>query len=363
MEKKLLIIATGGTISQQRDEVTGASVNAGKKDSFVELIQNELDSFGFTADTEILLSKDSSNIVPDDWVKIIDTIVKNYDEYSAFLITHGTNTLGYTSAALSFALGNLGKRVVLTGSQVPYLTSDGKPASGSDVSLNLQNAARVAMTNSDRLVGVMTVFGSKIITGARVKKYTEFDYDGFDSYSTCPLIGRIGASLKFDDDGLAQHMKWHKLQAKTAKSLQVYKNFNMNIAILTEFPGMKPGIFKALVNDAKIEAFILRSFGAGDPNVPMNTVDYTNLREGFEFLQSREIPIVVTTQAARGIANMEMSDNGEAARGLGAIPAFDMSIEAITVKLAWLLGQNMKYEQIRREMTESVKGEIIHSNQ
>jgi L-asparaginase/Glu-tRNA(Gln) amidotransferase subunit D len=96
--------------------------------------------------------------------------------------------------------------------------------------------------------------------------------------------------------------------------------------------------------------------------VPSDNVDYTNLKSGFEFLQKREIPIIVTTQAARGVASMEMSANGEEACKFGAIPAFDMSIEAITVKLAWLLGRNMKYEHMRTEMLESIRGEIIASN-
>ena len=366
-EKRLLIISTGGTIAQQRDVITGASVDVGtaKSDDFADLLKNELSEFGFTAKAETILNKDSSNIVPEDWVKIIDTIVENYDKYTSFLVTHGTNTLGYTSAALSFALGNLGKRVVLTGSQVPLFTS-GKHTSGSDALLNLQNAARVAMTSEKELVGVMVVFGSKIITGTRVKKCTEFDYDGFESYSISQPIGRVGNTIRFDNVGWEQHMKWYKLRAKTAEQLQIENNFNTNIASLTEFPGMSPKIFETLVDDAKIEGMILRAVGAGDPNIaPINEInDYSNLRGSFELLKSRKIPIVVTTQAARGIASMDMSDNGTTACNLlGAIPAFDMSIEAITVKLAWLLGRNMKYEHIRTGMLESIKGEIVVSNQ
>lgn len=368
-QKKMLIISTGGTIAQTRNEKTGASVKVGSSekvvaDGFTELIGNELDEYGFEADAKQILTKDSSNIVPDDWVQIIETIEKNYDEYDSFLVTHGTNTLGYTSAALSFALGNLGKRVVLTGSQVPYVTNEGKLVSGSDALMNLQNASRVAMIPKDELVGVMVVFGSKIITGTRVKKTTSFDYDGFESYSASQLIGQVGFDIKFDSIGLKQHADLYSFHAKTADRLQVYKKFNTNIVSLTEFPGMNPRMIEILLDEMKLDGVILRSIGAGDPNIaPENEADdYTNLRGIFKLLQTRKIPIVVTTQAAKGVSSMTASEKGEDAYLMGAIPSWDMSIEAITVKLAWLLGRGMKYDQIRSEMLNPIKGEVIVSN-
>jgi L-asparaginase len=131
----------------------------------LQLKWNAPKSFGydFEVASKGILNKDSSNILPDDWLKMIDTIVENYDAYDVFLLTHGTNTMGYTAAALSFALGKLGKKVILTGSQISY----GYP--GSDSVLNLENAIRLVATHPE-LVGVMAVFGSHIITGSRVKK-------------------------------------------------------------------------------------------------------------------------------------------------------------------------------------------------
>lgn len=363
--RTLLIISTGGTIAQVRDKYTLASKDVGttKGDDFAALLGDELEEFGYEVNAETILSKDSSNIVPDDWEKIIDTIVRNYDTCDSFLITHGTNTLGYTSAALSFALGNLAKRVVLTGSQVPH------GASGSDALMNLQNAARVAMTDHRTLHGVVAVFGSKIITGTRVKKRTEFDYDGFESFSTIQPIGHVGRVVKFDDEALERHMGLYKSRARTAEQLDVRKKFNMNIASLTEFPGMNPKIFEILVKEAKVEGFVFRAVGAGDPNiVPIpegktETIEsYDNLREGFKFLQNMGIPIVVTTQSSKGVASMDVNPSGKDAYKMGAIPAWDMSIEAMTVKLGWLLGQNVRYEHIRGQMLLPVKGEIVVGN-
>jgi L-asparaginase len=156
----------------------------------------------------------------------------------------------------------------------------------------------------------------------------------------------------------------YSFHAKTAERLQVYKNFNTNIVSLTEFPGMSPRIIETLVDELKIEGVILRSIGAADPNIaPEDETNlYTNLRKSFELLQQRKIPLVVTTQAARGVASMTASEKGTDAYKLGAIPSWDMSIEAITVKLAWLLGRGLRYEQIRSEMLNSIKGEVIVSN-
>ena len=128
---------------------------------------------------------DSSDITPKHWIDLVNLIEVNYDEYDSFIVTHGTNTLGYTCAALSFAFANLNKPVILTGSQVP----SGMP--GSDALTNLNNAIRVAVWPYHPVKGIVAVFGSHIITGTRVKKSTEFDYDAFQSF-TSASIGRIG---------------------------------------------------------------------------------------------------------------------------------------------------------------------------
>jgi len=105
---------------------------------------------------------------------------------------------------------------------------------------------------------------------------------------------------------------------------------------------------------------IYRTSGAGDPNIlPKDRVDeFENLRPGFEYLREHEIPIVITTYAPDGIASMDVNDPGRIALELDVIPAWDMSIEAMTVKLGWLLGRGLKYEDVRWEMTRSLKGEI-----
>jgi L-asparaginase len=351
--KKILHISTGGTIAQQKNP-DGIAVPADHDNLIHNKLNDLATKYGMSAqiDSIAILNKDSSNIIPSDWRIIIDTIVEKYDDYDAFIITHGTNTLGYTAAALSFALGKIGKRIILTGSQVSY------GYIGSDAEMNMANSIRMATYDKHHIAGVFAVFGSNIITGTRVKKTTEFDYDAFKTFGGKNSIGRIGRTIRIDDRAALQiHMQWLKPHADSQQDLIVKSNFETNIISLTEYPGMSSETLIKLV-DLGIKGIIYRASGAGDPNIGNTDATFPNLRAGFEYLREKKIPIVVTTQAADGIASMDVNEPGMLACELGAIPAWDMSIEAMTVKLMWLLGQNITYEEIQTQMVTSIRGEI-----
>ena len=349
--KDLLLISTGGTISQEQDGPTRIAAPTKGADTFRRQLNAIAQELRINIVPMGVLNKDSSNITPADWRVMIDTIVQEYENYDAFLLTHGTNTLGYTCAALSFALGKLGKPVIVTGSQVPY----GSP--GSDAVLNLENTIRVA-AHSGPLVGVVAVFGSHIITGARVQKTTEFEYEAFKTFSSKNSLGRIGQALRWDRPALERHNKFMEPRARSEAELDVKQEFEMDkIVSLTDFPGLNSEFFNVLV-DGGARGFIYRATGAGDPNVASVGARFDSLRAGFEYLRDNEIPIVVTTQAPDGIASMDVNDPGKLAFELGAIPAWDMSMEAMTVKLGWLLGRKFPYEEMRTLMLESFRGEI-----
>ncbi len=353
--KKILHISTGGTIAQQKNEdgIAVPSEHTEKiTNSFAHLIEkHQIDA---EISSIILINKDSSNISPSDWINIIETITQTYDAYDAFIITHGTNTLGYTAAALSFALGNLGKKVILTGSQVSagYL--------GSDADINMANSIQMAMYDTHRISGVIAVFGSNIITGTRVKKTTEFDYDAFKTFGNTSSVGRIGRDIRIDTQALTEHMKWLAPYATDRQGLDIKNTFETQIISLTEFPGISSELLIHLA-DLGVKGIIYRASGAGDPNIGNEHANFKNLRDGFFYLQQKKIPIVVTTYAADGIASMNINEPGKLAKDLGAIPAWDMSLEAMTVKLQWLLGQGKQYEEIQSLMIQSFRGEIeIH---
>lgn len=295
-----------------------------------------------------LLNEDSSNITAQDWEAIIEEIKKSYDETDSFIIVHGTNTMAYTAAALSYALENINKPVIITGAQVPlgYL--------GSDATTNLVNALRMAVWNFHEVKGVMVVFGSRIISGVRAKKGTDFDYDPFSSFQAGSL-GQIGRFMKIDDAAMSKHISYLSKKSPLAlqsSMLKIKSQFDTeSIASLTEFPGMSKDVLISLADSGRVKGVIFRSFGAGDPN--------QNLFEGFEYLKSKQIPIVVTTQAPGGVSNFQVNETGQYLKQHDlAIPAYDMSIESMTTKLAWLLVQDLSYEQIKHAMTEDLHGEI-----
>lgn len=358
MGKRILLITTGGTIAQSKAE-SGIASNDSEKNASTLLshIINKKDEYHIDViDTIDAFQIDSSNVTPDRWETLINIIFENYENYHAFIITHGTNTLGYTCAALAFGLGQISKPVILTGSQVPYGDF------GSDAETNLENAFRVAAQSRTVIKGVIAVFGSHIITGSRVKKTTEFEYDAFKTFNSKASLGRIGRVMRFDEKALETHNSYYGTAVKNYE-LDIRSSFKMkNIISLTEFPGMNKAFFKRLVegkkNEENVEGIILRSTGAGDPNIGLESDTFDNLREAFVYLRTKEIPIIVTTQAPDGIASMTVNTPGELARALGAIPAWDMSMESMTTKLGWLLAQNLPYNTIRGEMLKDYRGEI-----
>ncbi len=142
-----------------------------------------------------------------------------------------------------------------------------------------------------------------------------------------------------------------------SRVLSVKKDFDVSgIVSLTEFPGMSPSIFKTLVEGGDARAFIFRSFGAGDTS--------DRLFSALRFLKKKKIPVVITSQAPDGVANFQVNENGQYIKEHDlAIPAYDMSIEAITAKFAWFLAQGVTYEDMRVRMLEDLHGEINVDNE
>lgn len=359
--RKLLVITTGGTIagevattaSQAHAVKTPPSLLESLAPTLSDISKNSKQFDEIRVDADNVASLDSSDITPSDWVNIIDSVVEKYHKYDGFVVTHGTNTMGYTSAALSFALENLGKPVVVTGSQVPF----GWP--GSDAVMNLENAMRVATWDAKPgpVRGVICVFGSHIITGTRVKKSTEFDYDAFQSFSTASL-GRIGRVIRWNASNLDRHHKYLSKSAPEAcagRPLRVTRTFDSRVLSFTEFPGMDPETFKRLsahlIDQDRMRGIVFRAFGAGDVSTYLHPV--------FQYLKDRQIPIVVTTQAPNGNSNFAVNEPGQLLdKHKLAIPAYDMSIESMTTKLMWLLGQGFGYDEITDRMLDDLHGEV-----
>lgn len=325
---RLLLISTGGTITMFRN-ADGTLAPCADSRALLESVP-ELKLLA-DIDVRAVANVDSSNLQPDLWLPLARTIYENMGKYDGFVVTHGTDTLSYTAAALSFMLQELGKPVVITGSQVPLEDI------GSDGRANLINAFRVAI---DDLAEVVVVFGSLIIRGTRAKKTSAFDLQAFTS-ANAPPIGTIGLSMKFDG--------WYRRRSKKKPLLRPF--LNQEVAMLPVYPGLKPQVLVYL--STTHAGIILEGYGAG--NIP--TAE-KSLVPAIREASARSVPVVVCTQCLVGSTEMELYQVGRAALQAGAIPAMDMTPETALVKLMWVLGQANDLRSIDSMMQKSFAGEL-----
>lgn len=329
---KVLIVTTGGTITMLRgpNNCLYACEDAGK-------LLERVPELSQIADIDILplANIDSSNLVPDLWLEISKAIFKRIREYDGFVVTHGTDTLCYTSSALSFIMQELNKPVVITGSQVPL------EEIGSDGRSNLINAVRVAISD---LAEVAVVFGSLIIRGTRAKKTSVFDMQAFVSVNDVPL-GTIGLSIKFSE--------FAKCRSRKKPLLLPY--LNQNVAMMPVYPGIKPEIIDYLAKNH--DGIVIEGYGAG--NIPTGE---KSLIPSISSAIQKNIPVVVCTQCIVGSTEMELYQVGRAALDVGAIPAMDMTPEATLVKLMWVLAQTNDISTIESMMQKCFVGELHEVN-
>jgi L-asparaginase len=326
-KKKVLVLFCGGTISMHKNEETGALDVAHGADQLFKLEPRIVELAEI--DVRFIDNLDSTNMTHVQWEKMISEIEKDYHNYDGFLITQGTNTLAYTSSALTWALQGIGKPVVITGAQIPaeIISTDGRN--------NLVNSLRVCTLD---LGGVFVVFGSKIILGCRAKKVSESDLDAFKTFNQSD-VGEIGVGLLIKDETRPGHKK--PLKAKNG--------FEDNIVSITLVPGFKSDYLMQMIDDGA-KGIVLRGYGSGD--IPYDLLPV------LEYAREKKVPVVGTTQCPGGATVLGVNDAGLQALKAGLIQAFDMSMETMTTKLMWLLKQKTSYEEIKKKMHENLAGEI-----
>ncbi|HEV7722856.1 MAG TPA: asparaginase domain-containing protein [Iamia sp.] len=353
--RRILCLRTGGTI-EGGGEAAGGHVDA---EALTRALDRACEHIAEAWDIEVehrmekVDDLDSTDVEPELWTKLAKIIHRAYDDHDAFLVVHGTNTMGYTAAALSFAIANSKKPIVITGSQIPI----GGPSS--DALANVENAVRVCVYPYQEIGGVVCLFGSRLITGTRVKKSSDFDIDAFAASPTGTL-GRLGRFLDVDRGNLARHQGYLGGDSGLGISqatLQVVPDFDLTgVLSLTEFPGLDPDLLRRIVDAAQAEGpglrgVVLRAFGAGDVG--------RRRRPLLERLRALDVPVVVTTQVPTGTATLDVNRPGKEVRDLGlGVAAHDMSIESITTKLGWLIAQGHGSAEIRRLMAADLRGEI-----
>ncbi|MHA2001630.1 MAG: asparaginase [Promethearchaeota archaeon] len=333
-KKKILLIGTGGTITAKQIDGTWKPGEISEAD-LIQFVP-ELATIADIA-TLNLFNIDSVCMQPKYWIKIAQTIKENYKKYDSFVITHGTDTMHYTAAALSFLIKNLAKTVAITGSMVP------SHQIGTDAKNNLLNAIRVAVDGN--IHEVVIVFNHKIIRGNRAKKIRELEFDAYMSVGMRPL-GVIEEDIRYTGE--------HYHIGDPQKELVIYPNMELEVSIQKLTPGYNPEILKKMA-EIGYKGIICEGFGSG--NIPIKTF---SLLETIEELTQKGIPIIVCSQCAIGFSWMYLYEAGKKAMEAGAIPGYDMTSESAMVKLMWILGNFPDYNmnQIRELIHKDISGEI-----
>lgn len=286
---------------------------------------------------------DSSNIKPESWIKIAELIRDNYEQFDGFIILHGTDTMSYSASALSFMLEDLGKPVILTGSQLPVsiLRTDARE--------NLISSIEIATADKHGLPLVPEVciyFEYKLFRGNRTTKYNAEDFDAFNSPNYPPLA-ESGVHIKYHPEHICQ--KDHKVKLKTHTSL------DNNVAFLKIFPGISENTLNAILGTAKLKAVILETFGAG--NAPTDPW----FSEKIKAADEAGIVFLNITQCTRGSVEMGRYETSEQLIKAGVVSGYDSTPEAAITKLMFLLGKDHSPAEIKLFLNKSISGEITIS--
>ena len=311
--KKVLMLGTGGTIACVPS--ADGLVPALDGPAMIRVVP-ELEEV-CAIETKQILNLDSSNLAPEHWRSIAEAVAANYTSYDGFVITHGTDTMAYTAAALSQMLCNCQKPVVLTGAQLPI------QAEGSDAPNNIYHAFLAA---TSPLKGVALVFGDLVIHGAHAKKLYTQDFNGFASINREPL-----ATISHN------HLFWQKGALQGGGygegEFSINTQLEAKIAVLKIIPGASPDILDYYVAKG-YKGLIIEGFGAG--GVPNGD---NNWLPKLEQVLQQGIRVVCATQCLYDGVHLNTYPMGILAERLGAQSAGLDTLETSVVKLMQELAQ------------------------
>lgn len=330
--KKILLIATGGTIaSSESGHGLSPSFDAEGLLALVPEIKDMCDITG-----KLIMNIDSTNMNPYLMIKIAETIYANYHDYDGFVVTHGTDTMGYTSAALSYMLQNIKKTVVVTGSQIAI------GALYTDAKQNVSDAIRFAI---EGMPGVFVAFDGKIINGTRAKKIRTRSMNAFESIN-CANVAEIKlGKITFNKDVR------DILKVDASKPFKLQTSICTDVMVVKLFTGIKPDIFDFL--KAHYKGVIIESFGIG--GIPCQD---NNILAKVKELIDAGVVVVITTQCQEEGIDLGIYEVGQELAKNAVICAGDMNMEAIVVKLMWALGNFDNVDDIKYYFETPVFGDI-----
>lgn len=341
MPKRLLIIYTGGTIGMKQTH-HGLAPADDLADEIKYLVELGPVFQQNPPQLETLVYRpliDSSDMTPATWLTIAADIEQRYDDYDGFIVLHGTDTLAYTSSALSYFVRRWGKPVIVTGAQLPF----GFPRS--DARSNLISAIEVAATMPESMAQVCVVFGSKILRGNRVTKISAKAYDAFDS-PRFPAIGSIGIEIEYQG-----HRRMGHGEGVTKATLLPPPDDS--VVLLRLYPGISASIFDAVCAAPNLRAVVLEAYGSG--NGPTREPSFM---AAVSAAVERGIVVLVVSQPLDGVVTFERYAAGSGLSGAGAVSGRDLTPEAAVTKLYYLIARGYDNRQITEKLKQPLAGDM-----
>ena len=333
MGDSVLVVNAGGTIGMVGTPHGYAPVPGGLGPYLEWIVENSRGELAPITFLELDPPIDSANATPDSWRQIASILFQQRSDHAGFVVLHGTDTMAYTSSALSFLLPSFGKPVVVTGSQIPIarIRSDGRQ--------NFIGALEVAADGG--IPEVTLLFGETLLRGNRAMKVDASGLDAFDSPRFPPLAD-IGIGIVVNHQAVRAGEGDPRL---TAGELG-------NVASVRLFPGFSASIL-ANICQPPLQGLVIEAYGAG--NGPSEDREFL---AAIESATAAGVVVVIVTQCVRGSVQPGAYATGSALIRAGAVPGFDMTCEAALTKLAVLLGEGHDASAVAELMQQDLAGEL-----
>jgi L-asparaginase len=328
--KKILMIATGGTIASSRSK-SGLMPTLTTEEilSYLPNLKNVCE----ITSTQIC-SLDSTNIRPVHWLKLSETLYQNYDKYDGFVILHGTDTMAYTASALSYLIQHSPKPIVITGSQKPI------EKEVTDAKTNLEDSFLYA--SYENASGVQIVFDGKVILGTRARKTHSKSFNAFSSINY-PYLAVIqdGKIISYIQKQYDHPIFYHQL--------------NTSVGLVKMFPGIQSEVLSFYCQH--FDGLIIESYGVGGiPNLPEDKFD-----EIIRSYTKEGKPVIMTTQVQNEGSHMSVYQVGHELKEKDhVLDAYDMNSEAVLSKLMWILSLTKDPDEIKKLFYTPIHEDILY---
>ena len=327
-KSKVIVIHTGGTIGmvQGKDGVLRPLQNP-------QTLLRSLPELADIAELELRVpfNLDSSNIQPSHWLQLAQIVRAEQNNCVGFVILHGTDTIAYTAAALSFLLADVTRPIIITGAQRPLRMLR------TDARTNIIDAVELATRD---IPETTVLFNNMLLRGNRAQKISNDRYSAFHSPNYPPL-GQLGLQVSL----ASEHMQ------RSRQNFFPTPRFETKVLCLKLHPGFDETLFDILP-PANFKAMILQGFGAG--NIPL----CPRMLKWLEAHSKSGLVIAIASQSPRGCVDLSLYEGGREAQARGAISCRDMTIETSLIKMMLLQGTRSDRTEIEKLFTTSLAGEL-----